>query len=264
MHRKKTRQEINLSRLLVRCIEMANSTPDLQQEWRLPKFIKAAEQMYANLPSPPDPAAPSSDDKLEYQKQLQFLQNIAKEVLTENFDDTENESNILVITSPKVLLPRGPASTKDTLSKQIVQKAAERAHQTQRENLFGSKPTENGESLQEQDFDRLLALHRDQQEKVAEEMLGMTRRLKEQTLAAKSLVQEDTDRIERINKRADDNLSKIQSEGGRVSKLASRWNCRCWIWLAMLIVVLTFVGMVLLMKLFKKTIVLETSKKTEL
>jgi len=26
------------------------------KEWRLPKFIKAAEQMYANLPSPPNPA----------------------------------------------------------------------------------------------------------------------------------------------------------------------------------------------------------------
>ena len=34
-----------------------------------------------------------------------------------------------------------------------------------------------------------LHTHRDQQEKVAEEMLSMTQRLKEQSLAAKSIVQ---------------------------------------------------------------------------
>ena len=35
-----------------------------------------------------------------------------------------------------------------------------RAHQTLRENLFGSKAVENGANFEEQDFDRLLALHR--------------------------------------------------------------------------------------------------------
>jgi hypothetical protein len=34
----------------------------------------------------------------------------------------------------------------------------------------------------------------------------------------------------------------LQEESGRISHLASRWSCRCWIWLAMALVILTFVG----------------------
>lgn len=259
MQRRKTRNEINLSRLLQRCIEMANSSQALEQEWRLPKFIGAAEEMFSQLPVLPDPAAPSSDEKLEYQNQLQFLQTIAKQVHCDSFLEPESDfSNQDSVPSSTVLLPQGAAFTRDTLSKQIAQKAAERAHQSQRELLFGRKGSVSGEEFQEQDFDKLLALHRDQQEKVAEEMLSMTRRLKEQTLAAKSIVQDDIGRVEKISKRADENLTKLQNEGGRISKLASRWNCRCWLWLAMLVVILTFVGMVLLMKLFKKSLPLHT------
>jgi len=260
MQRRKTRNEINLSRLLCRCIEMANESKSLEQEWRLPKFIAAAEEMFAALTSPPDPTAPSSDEKLEYQNQLQFLNSIAKEVQCGEFNEPAEPDAISSGISKPLLLPQGPATTKDTLSKQIAQKAAERAHQNQREQLFGTKANQQGAEVdfQEQDFDRLLALHRDQQEKVAEEMLSMTKRLKEQSLAAKTIIKEDVTRIEKINRRADENLSKLETEGSRIEKLASRWNCRCWIWLAMLIVIATFVGMVLLMKLFKKKIHVHT------
>jgi len=242
---------------------MANSSQDLEQEWRLPKFLSAAEEMFSNLPALPDPTAPSADERLEYQNKLQFLQTIAKQVDSDDWSTTEtlqqnNQGNV------QVLLPQGPAYTKDTFSKQIAQKVAERAHQSKREELFGRGEVGGEGVSQEQDFDRLMAMHRDQQEKVAEEMLSMTRQLKEQTLAAKTLVEDDTDRIEKINKRADENTAKLQGEGSRISKLASRWNCRCWIWLAMLIVILTFVGMVLLMKLFKKSLPPPPSTHTEL
>ena len=40
-------------------------------------------------------------------------------------------------------------------------------------------------------------------------------------------------------------LRYYQEESGRISHLASRWNCRCWIWLAMALVILTFVGKLL-------------------
>jgi len=264
--RKKTRNEINLSRLLSRCTEMANQSSNLEQEWRLPKFISAAEEMFANLPALPHPSAPSSDERNEYQNQLQFLNSIAQGIFKDTFSETEPERPESDMKS-HMLLPQGPAFTKNTISKQIAQKTAERAHQSKREELFGKKSVDGsggGPDLQQQDFDKLIALHRDQQEKVAEEMLNMTKRLKEQTLAAKSIVQEDVTRADKISKRTDENISKLQTEGGRISKLASRWNCRCWIWLAMFIVILTFVGMVLLMKLFKKKMPVLPPVHTEL
>jgi len=255
MVRKKPRNEINLSLLLNKTAELANNSKCIEEEWRLPKYVSAAEEMYNKLAQLPDPAAPTSDEKLNYQNKLVFLQSLVKKVSSDGFTNSSSEDRLDGKSSAKkpMMLPQGPAFTKDTMSKQIAQKAAERAHQTQREQLFGKRnPDSMSTDFKEQDFDKLLAMHRDEQEKIAEEMISMTKRLKEQSMVAHTIVKEDTERVEKINKKADENLAKLDSEGGRISKLASRWNCRCWIWLAMLIVLLTFVGMVLLMKLFKK------------
>eukprot|EP00088_Acartia_fossae_P068830 TRINITY_DN8809_c0_g1_i1.p1 TRINITY_DN8809_c0_g1~~TRINITY_DN8809_c0_g1_i1.p1 ORF type:complete len:264 (-),score=57.36 TRINITY_DN8809_c0_g1_i1:87-878(-) len=261
MVRKKTRNEINLSLLLDKTTELANNSQCIEEEWRLPKFVSAAEEMYSNLPELPDPAAPSSDERLQYHNQLLFLQTLVKNVKSVSFSDSISEDKVDANENVKksVLLPQGPAFTRDTMSKQIAQKAAERAHQSQREQLFGKQNSDNvGQDFKQQDLDKLLAMHRDEQEKIAEEMISMTKRLKEQSMVAQTIIKEDTDRVDRINRKADENLSKLENEGGRISKLASRWNCRCWIWLAMFIVLLTFVGMVLLMKLFKKKIPVQT------
>jgi len=252
MVRKKPRNEINLSLLLNKTTELANNSKCIEEEWRLSKYVSAAEEMYNKLPQLPDPAAPTSDEKLNYQNKLVFLQSLVKKVTNDGgaTNSPEDRLDEKCLSKKAMMLPQGPAFTKDTMSKQIAQKAAERAHQSQREQLFGKRNPDA--DFKEQDFDKLLAMHRDEQEKIAEEMVSMTKRLKEQSMVAHTIVKEDTDRVEKINKKADENLAKLDSEGGRISKLASRWNCRCWIWLAMLIVLLTFVGMVLLMKLFKK------------
>eukprot|EP00088_Acartia_fossae_P057430 TRINITY_DN669_c0_g1_i6.p1 TRINITY_DN669_c0_g1~~TRINITY_DN669_c0_g1_i6.p1 ORF type:complete len:262 (-),score=44.02 TRINITY_DN669_c0_g1_i6:141-926(-) len=259
MVRKKPRNEINLGLLLNKTTELANNSQCIEEEWRLPAFVTAAEEMFSKLPQLPDASAPSSDERLRYQNQLVFLQTLVKKVSNNNLSNSEDKIDGNDSGKKPLLLPQGPAFARDTMSKQIAQKAAERAHQNQREQLFGKRnPDTVTQDFQEQDFDKLLAMHRDEQEKIAEEMISMTHRLKEQSLVAQSIIKEDTDRADKINKKADENLAKLENEGGRISKLASRWNCRCWIWLAMFIVLLTFVGMVLLMKLFKKKIPVRT------
>jgi len=262
MVRKKTRNEINLGLLLNKTAELANNSECIEEEWRLPKFVAAAEDMFSKLPQLPNPDAPSSDERLQYQNQLVFLQTLVKSVSDDSYtgdgvsvqEDMDTNKNTSRASKKSVLLPQGPAFTRDTVSKQIAQKSAERAHQSQREQLFGKQNNNNATDFQQQDFDKLLAMHRKEQENIADEMLGMTKKLKEQSLVAQTIIKEDTERADKINRKADENLAKLDNEGGRISKLAARWNCRCWIWLAMLIVILTFVGMVLLMKLFKKKI----------
>ena len=56
MREKKSRGEINLSRLLGRCQDIANTSSDLGQEWRLPKFLSSCEDLLLALPKAPDPA----------------------------------------------------------------------------------------------------------------------------------------------------------------------------------------------------------------
>ena len=56
MREKKSRGEINLSRLLGRCQDIANTSSDLGQEWRLPKFLSSCEDLLSALPKAPDPS----------------------------------------------------------------------------------------------------------------------------------------------------------------------------------------------------------------
>ena len=96
--------------------------------------------------------------------------------------------------------------------------------------------------LQDVTLDKILADHRDQQEKVAEEMIKLNQSLKEQSAAAGSIIRGDTGRLEQSSVMAENNLDKLGVEAKRVGEFSARGNCRCWIWLMMGIVILTFVG----------------------
>ena len=73
MRGRRSRQEVSLARLLARCQELAATSADLAQEWRLPKFLGACEELLAGLPRAPDPAAPSAEALLGYRSALDLL-----------------------------------------------------------------------------------------------------------------------------------------------------------------------------------------------
>merc|ERR550519_1358442 len=101
-------------------------------------------------------------------------------------------------------------------------------------------------------LDAILAEHKDQQERVAEEMIALTRSLKEQSAAAGSLIRKDTVKLGQTVEQVENNLSKLGEETKRVGEFSARGSCRCWIWLMMGLVVLTFIMMVMTMRLFRK------------
>ena len=115
-------------------------------------------------------------------------------------------------------------------------------------DLHQAGTTSQGDS---QDLDSLLQAHHAAQEKVAEEMLSLTRSLKEQTRAAGEIVRNDTRVMERSNQLAEANTGKLQVESERLSEHRGS-ACRCWVWFLLLIVCFTFVAMVMVMKLFRK------------
>ena len=111
-----------------------------------------------------------------------------------------------------VLLPHGPASTGEQVTKEIHQKLEGRRARGVRDQLFDG--TDGfGEAVSDadvrrrhgrrqdddevdggpsNDLDVLLKAHHAAQEKVAEDMLSLTRSLKEQTIAAGEIVRKDT------------------------------------------------------------------------
>ena len=162
------------------------------------------------------------------------------------------------------LMPHGQATTSDILSKEIHQKLEGRQSSRIRDELFdidseGSNGIDKNNafssSLRSQgdngDLDELLHAHHSAQEKVAEEMLSLTKSLKEQTRVAGEIVRKDTVVMERSNQLAEANSDKLQMESDRLSEHTGS-ACRCWVWFLLGIVCITFVAMVMVMKIFRK------------
>jgi len=245
----KSRTEIALARLLDRCQEMAASSEDLSAEWRLPKFISSCEEMLSSLPRPPDSVAPSQDTILEFQNKIKFLRSVLPP--PEEPEDEVTAQRVTTQPTVPMPLPQGSSLARDTLSKQIYQKMAERQNLSARDQLLSSSGSQ-AEAAAGLSLDKILSDQREQQERIAEEMLLLTQNLKEQSSIAGSIIRKDTVKMEQSSAQADSNLEKLNIETKRVSEFSARGNCRCWIWLMMVLVLFTFIGMVLMMRLFSK------------
>ena len=255
----RSRTEIALLRLLERCQEMAQNSEDIASEWRLPEFVAACEQMLTSLPKPPDSCATSPDSVLEYQNKIKFL----KSLLPPPEEDKYEANQKPVQQTVPMPLPQGSSLARDTVSKQIYQKMAERQNMSSRDQLLGQNSNKTTEGVKGgMTLDKLLSDQREQQERIAEEMLMLTKSLKEQSSIAGNIIRSDTAKLESSSALADSNLEKLDVETKRVGEFSARGNCRCWIWLMMVIVVFTFIGMVLMMRLFSKKIHVPTSAPT--
>jgi unconventional SNARE in the endoplasmic reticulum protein 1 len=89
------------------------------------------------------------------------------------------------------------------------------------------------------------------QEKLSEEMLSLTRNLKEQTLTASKIIKKDTDIITKSAKMAHQNIGSLEKESKKLDD-HSRRSCKCWMWMMIVLTIMIFIGMVLFMKLMKK------------
>jgi len=177
----------------------------------------------------------------------------------------------------EVLLPHGPASTGQHIAEEIHQKLEGRRNRNVRDQLFDGSDM-YGEDLPESDIRRryrsdddeadggvvggrpggqtndldvLLKAHHKAQEKVAEDMLSLTRSLKEQTIAAGEIVRKDTQVMEQSNELAQKNDDKLKAETERLQERNTS-PCRCWIWMLLSVVCFTFIAMVWIMKFFRK------------
>ena len=255
----KSRTEIALARLLARCQEMAASSEDISAEWRLPKFISSCEEMLSSLPRPPDSGAPPQETITEFQNKIKFLRSVLPPP-----PEPEEEMTDQRVPAPAIVpmpMPQGSGLARDTASKQIYQEMAERQNLSARDQLLSSSSQVDG--MKGLSLDKILSDQREQQEKIAEEMLLLTQDLKEQSTLAGSIIRKDTARLEQSSAQADSNLEKLNIETKRVSEFSERGNCRCWIWLMLVIVIFTFIGMVLMMRLFSKKIILPSVEPPE-
>jgi len=281
----KSREEIRFLALLNKSQEKAASLKNkesdkisaiIEDEWRVPKFVETLEDWLVSLET--HPQGPTKEVLIEYRSKVDFLkkvlesriekENKAQPQLYKKVDVVDvaggtrrrslrstSPPNVSEIIQPSMpIIPHGPSTTNQPITQEIHQKTMESHHEKLRSELFGLNDGNlRKRNLQDvpNDLDDLMKDHQESQEQVAEEMLSLTKTLKEQTIAAKEVIQKDTQKIEKANEVVDKNTEKLKKENERLQEHTKN-SCRCWIWLLLMIVTFTFIAMVWIMKFFRK------------
>ncbi|PAA76518.1 hypothetical protein BOX15_Mlig030095g3, partial [Macrostomum lignano] len=91
------------------------------------------------------------------------------------------------------------------------------------------------------------------QDSVTENMLSLARSLKQSARMSGDTVRADLDKIRQLSDLSDVNYGRLKSESGRLDQQLAR-QCNWLLWFMVALVAVTFVGMVLFMRLFSKKI----------
>lgn len=79
------------------------------------------------------------------------------------------------------------------------------------------------------------------QEKLSDEMLTLTRNLKEQTLTASKIIKKDTDVVTKSARLAHQNTGSLEKESKKLDDHNKR-ACKCWMWMMIALVIIIFIG----------------------
>ncbi|KAF9797842.1 hypothetical protein SFRURICE_001445 [Spodoptera frugiperda] len=254
---KRSRLEMNVRQLLNKCELMAKQEP-IDNNCRLKQYVEALTEMIAELKTSKD--KPSKEQLAEYVKRASFLKGV---VQTASLNTPSEKLEAVQ------LLSHGAATmSADASAQEIHQKTRVKYGVELRSELFGLEdsddtlrkrniikaPNFTSNSSGQEDLDSLLKYHQNMQEKVAENMVLLTKSLKEQSQIASTIIKGDTEALKKSSELTDRNISSLKVESDRLQEHSkSAW--KCWLWIMLAIVMAIFINMVLFMKVMKKKVV---------
>ncbi|XP_011311560.1 vesicle transport protein USE1 [Fopius arisanus] len=246
-----SRVEINTRRLLGRCELMAKE--DSQRYWKLEKYILALDELLKRLQIQAD--KPPRDTMSKYIKRIDFLKGIVETAKIPGPIERVVAAQMLPKTSNLLSETASPSITT-----QIHQKTTAKYNRDVRAELFNSDGGMGQEGLrqrlanqpsQDEDLDAILKYNRNMQEKIAENMLMMTKNMKEHALTASAIIKSDISSLDKSDKLTETNAYKLNKESLRLEEhTKSTW--RCWLWLMIAFVMIVFFNMIFFMKIAKK------------
>ncbi|ESP05296.1 hypothetical protein LOTGIDRAFT_102889 [Lottia gigantea] len=252
-----TKQEINFTRLLNRCEVMLADQNN--NDWRITKYASALQQQLIDLKR--SQSKPPPDTLAEYCRKVEVLKGLV-------------EAKQMPTVSEKILVTdRIPSVTStNTHTKELQISAKSKYRKEQKEELFESKgilhliiiswnnnmgyyteaalATVCVNKQEENDIDTILQHHHQIQEKLADELLNLTRNLKDNIKVSSKIVVEDTKKIQDSTKLSDVNYFKLKVESDKLESHTKA--CSWWIWIMLVMVMVTFLWMIMFMKMFPK------------
>ncbi|XP_023674719.1 vesicle transport protein USE1 isoform X2 [Paramormyrops kingsleyae] len=252
-----SRLEINFIRLLSRCESIALEKR-VETEWRLEKYVGALEDMLAALKK--SSCKPVTEVLTDYSRKVDFLKGLLEaEKLASPTEKAVANQFLAPGRNPTIASERMPAS------KTVHMQAKARCTEEMRGELMGEGTTKKGISgtevrhrslpLDERqsaaELDAVLQHHHNLQEKLAEDMLSLARNLKNNTLAAQSIIKQDNQTLTQSMKQADLNFEKLKTESERLEQHAKK-SVNWFLWLMLVLVCFTFISMILFIRLFPR------------
>jgi len=212
-------------------------------DWRLEKYVHSLEERLSELKK--SPSCPDNDTLNEYSRRVEFLKGLLQ---------TEKLPSAIEKAMANQLLSAGPVSGSEQLTREIHLQTSSRYTKEMRAELLGEENDglkQRKKDTTSEDFDTVIRYHQNAQEKLADEMLALARNMKENSLIASSIVKKDIETIEKSTKLTDQNYSKLKVESENLEQHTQK-ACNWWIWLMLVTVCLTFINMVIFMKIFPK------------
>lgn len=90
------------------------------------------------------------------------------------------------------------------------------------------------------DLDKVIDYHRDRQEMIANDMLSLTRNLREQSELANKIIKKDTVTVGRSMQLTEKNFGKLKQESEVLAEHTKR-SCKCWMWMILMTVLIVFI-----------------------
>ncbi|XP_057608890.1 vesicle transport protein USE1 [Chionomys nivalis] len=256
-----SRLELNLVRLLCRCESMAAEKRE-PNEWRLEKYVGALEDMLQALKI--QASKPASEVISEYSRKVDFLKGMLQaEKLTSSSEKALANQFLAPGRVPTTARERVPATktvhlqsraryTSEMRSELLGTEPSgelEMALGTRKRIAKGPRPADEKHSASE--LDLVLQRHQGLQEKLAEEMLGLARSLKTNTLAAQSVIKKDNQTLSHSLKMADQNLEKLKMESERLEQHAQK-SVNWLLWAMLIVVCFVFISMILFIRIMPR------------
>ncbi|XP_074650776.1 vesicle transport protein USE1-like [Tubulanus polymorphus] len=248
----RSRLEISFVRLLNSCINMASEKKTA--DWRLQKYIGTLQEKLAELRQ--SPSSPTQEELNEYNRKVEFLKGLL---------EIEKKATSVERAKAAEELPSSISMVTSNITKQskdLHNEARTRYQKEMRDELFsriddqqtnaGGGVRQRKTQLPNDDLDSVLQHHSHMQEKIAEEMLHLASNMKATASAAGKIIQDDNRRLLESNQLADTNYAKLKVESDRL-EVHTKKSCNWWLWIMLFMVCLTFIWMVIFIRLFPKS-----------
>lgn len=225
--------EINIRTLLTNCEELAKEESNF---WSLKRYIKSLNTMIEELEE--------TNKDISYKTLSDYKERLLNLKTSANYIDSPPAEK---------KLKKFPKSkeTGDGIIREINQIHNSNYYSNIRKELMDDDNLRKRVTPNDDSMGQAVKYYTDYQEKITEDMLSLTRSLREQTETANRIIKRDTEIVGKSTALSDNNLSSLSKEAEKLQD-HSRKAWKCWMWIMIGLVMMIFIFMVLFMKIMKK------------